>query len=122
VVNTYNDGHVEYEWDWLRRNGRDLAALAWELNAERRRLGFDELVEVHQLGHPENRKQPHEYDYHERYNAKVDALTRELTLDMPLSGTSLLGRKTWDEEHGTRCTFRYFARAHEPAAPRHDVS
>ena len=85
VVNTYNDGHVEYEWDWLRRNDRDLAALAWELNAERRRLGFGELVAVHQRGHPENnRKRPHEYDYHERYNAKVDALTHELTPDMPL--------------------------------------
>ena len=50
----------------------------------RRRLGFGELVAVHQLGHPENRKQPHEYDYHERYDAKVDALTHELTIDMPV--------------------------------------
>jgi hypothetical protein len=58
--------------------------LAWELNGERRRLGFGELVAVHQLGHPENRKQLHEYDYHDRYNAKVDAPTHELTLDMPL--------------------------------------
>ena len=31
-----------------------------------------------------NRKRPCEYDYHERYNTKVDALTHELTLDMPL--------------------------------------
>ena len=63
VVNTYNNGNVEYEWDWLRRNHRDLAALAWELDPERRRLGFGGLVAVHQLGHPsENRKRPHEYD------------------------------------------------------------
>jgi hypothetical protein len=60
VANTYNDGHVEFEWDWLRRNDRDLAALAWELDAELRRLGFGGLVAVHQLGHPENRKRPHE--------------------------------------------------------------
>lgn len=36
------------------------------------------------MGRPENRKQPHEYGYHERYDAKVDALTHELTIDMPL--------------------------------------
>ena len=41
--------------------------MAWELDAERRSLGFGGLVAVHQLGHPEkNRKRPHEYDYHER--------------------------------------------------------
>ena len=68
----------------MRRNDRELAALAWELDAERRRLGFGGLVAVQQLGNPENRKRPHEYDYHERYNAKLDALTHELTLDMPL--------------------------------------
>ena len=84
VVNSYNDGHVEFEWDWLRTSGRDLAVLAWELDAERQRLWFGGLVAVHQLGHPENRKRPHEYDYHERYNIKVDALTHELTLGMPL--------------------------------------
>ena len=84
VVDIYNDGHVEYEWDWLRQNDRGLAALAWGRNAKRRRLGFGERVAVHQLGHPENRKRPHEYDYHDRYNARVDALTHELALDMSL--------------------------------------
>ena len=115
VVNTYNDGNVEYEWDWLRRNDRDLAALAWELNVERRRLGFGELVAVYQLGRPDNRKRPHEYDYHERYNARVNALTHELALGMPCMcrlrewvvpkrgfGTSLLSKKTWVEERATR--------------------
>ena len=59
VLNKKNDGHVEYESGWLRRNGRNIvvAALAWELNAERRRSGFGglvrELVAVHQLDHPD---------------------------------------------------------------------
>ena len=65
---------------------------------------FSALLEaVHQLGHPENRKRPHEYAYHERYNAKVDTLTHELTLGMPLYVSfKRMGRaqtRVWYEPH-----------------------
>ena len=73
------------------------------------RSGSWGLVAIHQLGNPENRKRAHEFDYHERYNAKVDALTHKLTFDMPLyvpfkrmgrvrkrdSGTGLSSGKMW---------------------------
>ena len=62
-ASTYSDGHVECEWDWLRRNDRYLVALAWKLDAERQRMGFGGLVAIHQLGHPENRKWAHAFDY-----------------------------------------------------------
>ena len=52
--------------------------------AERERLGFGTIVVLHQLGHPEKRKKPVGYDEQERYNAKVDALTRAITPDMPI--------------------------------------
>ena len=62
-----------------------MATLAWELNAARLTKGFGGLRAVHQLGHPERRKKPSEYDRHEKMNVKVDALTHCLTDDMPLS-------------------------------------
>ena len=46
-------------------------------------LGFGTIEVLHQLGHPEKRKKPADYDEHERYNAKVDALTHAITPDMP---------------------------------------
>ena len=75
VVNGYGDGEHRFAHGWLRRNERDMATLAWEVAAERERLGFGTIVVLHQLGHPEKRKKPVGYDEHGRYNAKVDALT-----------------------------------------------
>ena len=31
---------LRYEYDWLRRNDKDMATLAWELDAARRGLWF----------------------------------------------------------------------------------
>ena len=56
VVNAFNDGPLRYEYDWLRRNDKDMATLAWELDAARRAKGFGGLRAAHQLGHPEKRK------------------------------------------------------------------
>ena len=49
---------VYYEYDWLRRNDKDMGTLAWELDAARRAKGFGGLRAVHQLGNPEKRKRP----------------------------------------------------------------
>ena len=84
VVNAFNDGPLRYEYDWLRRNDKDMATLAWELDAARRAKGFGGLRAVHQLGHPEKREKASEYDQHEKLNVKVDALTHCLTDEMPL--------------------------------------
>ena len=60
-----------------------MATLAWEIAAERERLGFGTIVVLHQLGHPEKqRKKPADYDEHERYNVKADALAHAITPDM----------------------------------------
>ena len=40
VVNTFSDGLARYEHNWLRKNDRDMASLAWELSAERERRGW----------------------------------------------------------------------------------
>ena len=84
VVNAFNDGPSRYEYDWLRRNDRDMAVLAWEMDEARRARGFGGLRAVHQLGHPERRKKVSEYDQHEHMNVKVDTLTHRLTDSMPL--------------------------------------
>ena len=52
--------------------------------ATRERRGFGSMKALHQVGHPEKRKAAADYDEHERYNAKVDALTHAITPDMPL--------------------------------------
>ena len=41
-------------------------------------------VLLHQLGHPEKRKRAEQFDTHEVYNSKVDALTHQLDGAMPL--------------------------------------
>ena len=46
--------------------------------------GLGSIKVLNQLGHPEKRKSAADYDEHERYNAKVDALTHAITPDMPL--------------------------------------
>ena len=40
VANTFNDGPLRYKYDWLRRNDRDMAVLAWEMDEARRAKGF----------------------------------------------------------------------------------
>ena len=40
VVNTFNDGEWRFRRNWLRRNDRDMAMLAWALGRERRQRGF----------------------------------------------------------------------------------
>ena len=84
VVNKFDDGEECVAHDWLRQNERDMATLAWEMAATRERRGFGSIKVLHQLGHPEKRKAAVDYDEHERYNAKVDALTHAITPDMPL--------------------------------------
>ena len=84
VVNKFDDGEERFAHDWMRQNERDMASLAWEMAAVRERRGFGSIKVLHQLGHPEKRKAAADYDEHERYNAKVDALTHAITPDMPL--------------------------------------
>ena len=84
VVNTFNDGEWGYRRNWLRRNDRDMAMLAWALNDERVRAGKGPLTVIHQLGHPDKRKTAAEYDSHERYNVKVDHPTHAIRDDMPV--------------------------------------
>ena len=55
-MNAFNDGPLRYEYDWLRRNDKDMATLAWELDAARRAKGFGGLRAVHQLGHSSSSK------------------------------------------------------------------
>ena len=84
VVNKFDDGEERFAHDWMRQNERDMASLAWEMAAARERRGLGSIKVLHQLGHPEKRKAAADYDEHERYNAKVDALTHAITPDMPL--------------------------------------
>ena len=84
VANKFDDSEERFAHDWLRHNERGMAALAWEMTATRERRGFGSIKVLHQLGHPEKRKAAADYDEHERYNAKVDALSHAITPDMPL--------------------------------------
>ena len=56
VANTFNDGEWRFRRNWLLRNDRDMAMLAWALDRERRQHGFGELPALHQLGQTEKRK------------------------------------------------------------------
>ena len=82
--NKPGDGEERFAHDWLRQNERGMVTLAWELAATRERRGFGSIKVSHQLGHPEKRKAASDYEEHERYNIKVDALTHAITPDMPL--------------------------------------
>ena len=46
--------------------------------------GLGSTTVLHQLGHPEKRKRPEQFDTHEVYNSKVDALTHQINDVMPL--------------------------------------
>ena len=56
VANIFNDSEWRFQRNWLRRNDRDMAMLAWALDRERRERGYGELPALHQLGHAEKRK------------------------------------------------------------------
>ena len=84
VANIFNDGEWRFRRNWLHRNDRDMAVLAWALDRERRSRGFGELTALHQLGHAEKRKYRTEFDIHERYNDIVDGLTHEINDSMPV--------------------------------------
>ena len=89
VVNIFNDGEWRFRRNWLRRNDRDMAMLAWALDRERRERGYGELTALHQLGHAEKRKNRSEFDVHERYNDIVDGLTHEINDRMPVYASFL---------------------------------
>ena len=84
VVNIFTDGLWKFRRNWLRRNDRDLASLAWRLANDRQLAGLGGTTVLHQLGHPEKRKRPEQFDTHEVYNSKVDALTHQINDVMPL--------------------------------------
>ena len=81
---TFNDGEWRLWRNWLRRNDRDMAMLAWALNRERRLRGLGELTALNQLGHAEKRKNRAECDVHERYNDIAGGLTHEINNPMPV--------------------------------------
>ena len=84
MVSTFNDGEWRFRRNWLRRNDRDMAMLAWALDRERRSNGLGELTALHQLGHAEKRKTRAEFDVHERDNDIVDGLTHKISNSMPV--------------------------------------
>ena len=84
VANTFNDGEWRFRRNWLRRNDRDMAMLAWALDPERRLRGFGELTALYQLGHAEKRRNRMEFDVHERYNDIVDGVTHEINDSTPV--------------------------------------
>ena len=84
VANIFTDGPWKFRRNWLRRNDRDLASLAWRLANDRQLAGLGGTTVLHQLGHPEKRKRPEQFDTHEVYNSKVDALTHPINDVMPL--------------------------------------
>ena len=85
VVNAFNDGPGKFfRRNWLRRNDRDLATLAWRLVNDRRLAGIGDARAVHILGHPEKRKRPELFDEHEVCNVKVYSLTHCINDTMPL--------------------------------------
>ena len=84
VVNIFTDGPWCFCRNWLRRNDRDLVSLAWRLANDRQIAGLGRTTVLHQVGHPEKRNWASQYDTHEVYNSKVDALTHQIDDAMPL--------------------------------------
>ena len=62
VVNIFTDGSWKFRRNWLRRNDRDLATLAWRLANDRQLAGLGGITVFHQLGHPDKRKRPEQFD------------------------------------------------------------
>ena len=84
LANAFTDGPWRFRRNWLRRNDRDLASLAWHLANDRQMAGLGSTTVLHQLGHPEKRKRAEQLDAYEVYNSKADALTHQLDGSMPL--------------------------------------
>ena len=55
--------HVPY-------NDSDFASLAWRLANDRQLAGLGSMAVLHQLGHPEKRKRPEQFDTHKVYHRK----------------------------------------------------
>ena len=102
VANIFNDGKWRFRRNWLRRNDRDMAMLAWALGRERRERVYGELTALHQLGHAEKRKNRSEFGVHERYNDIADGLTHEVNGRMPVYAS-------FSRDHTPHTTLR-----HEP--------
>ena len=58
--------------------------LPWRLANDRQMAGLGSTTVLHQRGHPEKRKRAEQFDTHEVYNSKADALTHQLDDAMPL--------------------------------------
>ena len=101
VANAFTNGPWRFRRNWLRRNDRDLASLAWRLANDRQMAGLGSTTVLHQLGHPEKRKRAEQFDTHEVYNSKVDALTHQLDDAMPLYA-SFAARSEATPRSGTR--------------------
>ena len=84
VANAATDGPWRFRRNWLRRNARDLASLAWRLVNDRQMAGLGSATALHQLENPEKRKRVEQFDTHEVYNIKADALTHQLDDTMAL--------------------------------------
>ena len=56
----------------------------WRFANDQQVAGLGSTTVLHQLGHPEKRKRPEQFDTHEVYNSKVDALTHQLDDTMAL--------------------------------------
>ena len=78
VANAFTDGLWRCHRNWLRRNDRDLASLAWRLANDRQISGLESTTVLHKLGNPEKRKRASQFDMHEVYNSKVGALTHQI--------------------------------------------
>ena len=79
VVNAFNDGKWAFTRNWLRQKDRDMALMAWQLLDDRRKSGLGRLTAIHQKGHAEQRKSRKDFNVHQIYNDKADALTHQLT-------------------------------------------
>jgi len=78
VANIFTDEPWKFRRNWLRRKNRNLASLAWCLTNNRQLAELGGTTILHQLGHPEKRKRPEQFDTHEVYNSKVGALTHQI--------------------------------------------
>ena len=84
VANAFTDGPWRFRRNWLRRNDRDLASLAWRLVNDLQMAGLGSTAILHQLGHSEKRKRASQFDAHEVFNSKVGALTHQIDGAIPL--------------------------------------
>ena len=51
VANIFTDGPWKFRRNWLRRNDRNVASLAWRLANDRQLAGLGGTTVPHQLGH-----------------------------------------------------------------------